>query len=279
MIDRTAFHKLSYGLYLITSANDEGRKMGCVANTFAQIASEPPLVSVALNKQNATTSAVQESGRFVASVLSEKATMELIGAFGFRSSLEFDKFADFDQEIDESQMPCVTQTACACFSVRVTQTVDAGTHLLLIGQVEEARALSDDAPMTYAYYHDVLRGKTPPKAASYNGGSNDGAQLEANARDAESDAPSTAGGAPTAADGALAAEGAAVVGEVEAVAAAEGVLEEAAAQEAATTGATRVAWQCTLCGYIEYMDELPDDYECPICGAGKEMFERIEVPA
>lgn len=260
MIDRAAFHKLSYGLYLITSADAEGRKMGCVANTFAQIASEPPLVSVALNKQNATTSAVQESGRFVASVLSEKATMELIGAFGFRSSLEFDKFANFDQEIDESQMPCVTQTACACFSVRVTQTVDAGTHLLLIGQVEEARALSDDAPMTYAYYHDVLRGKTPPKAASYNGGSNDGAQPEA-----------------------LAAEGAAVVGKVEAVAAAEDVIETAAAQEAAAASGdapkTRIAWQCMLCGYIEYMDELPDDYECPICGAGKEMFERIEVPA
>ena len=31
-----------------------------------------------------------------------------------------------------------------------------------------------------------------------------------------------------------------------------------------------------LCGYIEWTDELPDDFVCPICGAGKDMFERIE---
>ena len=27
------------------------------------------------------------------------------------------------------------------------------------------------------------------------------------------------------------------------------------------------------------VDELPDDFECPICGMGKEVFEKIEVPA
>ena len=41
----------------------------------------------------------------------------------------------------------------------------------------------------------------------------------------------------------------------------------------------RTAWRCTICGHIEYVDELPDDFECPICGMGKEVFERIEVPA
>jgi len=31
---------------------------------------------------------------------------------------------------------------------------------------------------------------------------------------------------------------------------------------------------CTLCGYeYECEGELPDDFICPICGAGKESFE------
>ena len=30
------------------------------------------------------------------------------------------------------------------------------------------------------------------------------------------------------------------------------------------------AWICTLCGYIYYGAEVPDDFKCPICGAGKE---------
>ena len=37
----------------------------------------------------------------------------------------------------------------------------------------------------------------------------------------------------------------------------------------------RVAWRCSICGYIVEAEELPDDFKCPICGQGKEVFERI----
>ena len=30
------------------------------------------------------------------------------------------------------------------------------------------------------------------------------------------------------------------------------------------------SWKCTICGYIAYKEELPDDYKCPICKAGKD---------
>lgn len=36
----------------------------------------------------------------------------------------------------------------------------------------------------------------------------------------------------------------------------------------------QTAWICTVCGYIYYGDEVPDDYECPVCGVGKELFEK-----
>ena len=35
-------------------------------------------------------------------------------------------------------------------------------------------------------------------------------------------------------------------------------------------------WRCSICGYIHEADELPDDFKCPICGAGKEYFELVE---
>jgi len=36
-----------------------------------------------------------------------------------------------------------------------------------------------------------------------------------------------------------------------------------------------VGWRCKICGY-EYMgEELPDDFECPLCGHPKEDFEPI----
>ena len=37
---------------------------------------------------------------------------------------------------------------------------------------------------------------------------------------------------------------------------------------------------CTVCGYVYDGDtpfeELPDDYVCPLCGVGKDMFEKEE---
>ncbi len=50
-------------------------------------------------------------------------------------------------------------------------------------------------------------------------------------------------------------------------------------------------WRCKICAYIYDEDlgnpdqgispgtkfeELPEDYKCPICGVGKDMFEKIE---
>lgn len=43
MIDKSAFRDLSYGLYIVSSMKD-GRAVGCVVNTFAQVTSDPPQV-------------------------------------------------------------------------------------------------------------------------------------------------------------------------------------------------------------------------------------------
>lgn len=220
MIDQTAFFSLSYGLYVIAS-KDGDRRVGCIANTFQQVTSSPLQVSVALNKENATTGVVRSSGRFTATCLSKEATMELIGAFGFHSSADRDKFADCATGADAQGLPYVAEPACARFSVRVKQEVDLGTHVLLVGEVEEAEKLGSCEPMTYAYYHQVKGGKTPPKASCY--------------------------------------------------------LPDVADAPAAETSQPKYAWRCTLCGHMEYVDELPDDFICPVCGVGKDMFERVEL--
>ena len=36
----------------------------------------------------------------------------------------------------------------------------------------------------------------------------------------------------------------------------------------------KTAWVCNLCGYVYYGEELPDDFVCPICSAGKEFFSK-----
>ena len=41
-----------------------------------------------------------------------------------------------------------------------------------------------------------------------------------------------------------------------------------------TTEKGKIAWICTICGYVYYGDDLPDDFKCPLCGASREAFER-----
>ena len=42
------------------------------------------------------------------------------------------------------------------------------------------------------------------------------------------------------------------------------------------TEKNKTAWVCTVCGYVYYGDEVPDDYRCPLCGLGKEYFKLKE---
>lgn len=41
-----------------------------------------------------------------------------------------------------------------------------------------------------------------------------------------------------------------------------------------TTAKGKTAWICSMCGYIYYGDEVPEDFKCPICGVGKEYFRK-----
>jgi len=42
-------------------------------------------------------------------------------------------------------------------------------------------------------------------------------------------------------------------------------------------------YECLVCGWVydeeeegTPFEELPDDYECPVCGAPKDQFEKVE---
>ena len=69
-MDQTAFFKLSYGLYII-STTSEGKDAGCVANTLHQVTSSPAQLAVTLNKDNYTEQLIEKSGRFSAVVLTQ----------------------------------------------------------------------------------------------------------------------------------------------------------------------------------------------------------------
>lgn len=167
-MDMTAFFSMSYGLYVV-SAEADGQRAGCVINTATQVTAEPPRIMVAVHKDNVTTGVIARAGAFTVTAIDKTADMPYIGNFGFRTSANFDKFDKYGCETSAVGSPYSPEHACALFACRVVETVDVGTHLLFIGDVVDARRLSDEEPLTYGYYHATLKGKTPPKASSYQG--------------------------------------------------------------------------------------------------------------
>lgn len=46
--------------------------------------------------------------------------------------------------------------------------------------------------------------------------------------------------------------------------------------KAAPEKSEKKRYVCTVCGFVYEGDELPEDYECPLCKHGREVFEEIE---
>ena len=227
-MDLKALRKISYGLYIISSKKGD-RINGQIANTVFQVTSEPPTISVCINKQNLTHEFINESGVFTASILSKETPMKFIGHFGFKSGREIDKFKDIKYRVGITGAPIVLENTIGYLEVEVINSLDVGTHTVFIGKMVDAGIIKEGEPMTYAYYHEVKKGRSPKTAPTY--------------------------------------------------------IKEEDQKEEKRVG----KYVCTVCGYVydpekgdpdsgikpgTSFEDLPDDWVCPICGAGKDDFEK-----
>ena len=62
VMDKTAFFTMPSGLYVVSAAAD-GLRAGCVINTAVQVTSTPPRISIAVNKDNVTSSVIASMRR------------------------------------------------------------------------------------------------------------------------------------------------------------------------------------------------------------------------
>lgn len=165
-MDATALYKFQSGLYVVSAATGDDYG-ACVINTGLQLTSAPLQVMVAVNKQNHTEGVIEQAGHFALTAITQEADMPYIGRFGFRSSVNFAKFEGIEKAETVLGDPYTPACAACVLACKVVQTLDVGTHMIFVGEVVDAQNLSSAMPMTYAYYHSTLKGKTPPKASSY----------------------------------------------------------------------------------------------------------------
>jgi len=161
-----AFHKLSYGLYIIATEL-KGEKFGYIGNTAFQVTSEPSQIAISSHKKNFTTDKILKSGKFTISVLKKEVNTSLIGEFGFMSGAEFDKFRNVKTITSLTGAPIVVDSSVAWFDCKVVNSVDVGSHVLIIGEVLDSDVLSGEEPLTYEYYREKYKMLAPKNAPTY----------------------------------------------------------------------------------------------------------------
>lgn len=223
-----ALFTVNCGMYVLSSRFGEEMD-GCIVNALVQVTAFPPQVVVSVNKENVTLSLIEQSGYFAVSVLDQDTPLQVIGLFGFRSGRDTKKFEQVKYFLGKTGLPILAEHTVAYVEAKVTGRLDAGTHILFLGEVVETEFVNPQVlPMTYGYYRDVKGGKVPRTAATYK--------------------------------------------------------EEKVRQEEIER------YRCKVCGYIydsRFGDpdsgipagtrfaDLPDTWVCPICGVGKDQFERV----
>ena len=162
-MEKNILRNLSYGMYVIGTKDD--KNVGCIANTVFQITSEPMTIAVSINHNNYTNEIIKRTNKFSVSILDEDVNSEIIGVFGYKSSKDIDKYKNIDyEEIDN--LPILKNT-CGNIICKVIEKVETSTHTIFIGEITNMINYSNKTPMTYKYYHEVLKGKSPKNAPTY----------------------------------------------------------------------------------------------------------------
>lgn len=163
-MNSNVLRNLSYGVYIVSTMDSE-RPTGCTANSAMQITSTPATIAVSINHDNYTNHCIDASGLFAVSILAETSAPSLIGHFGFQSGREVNKFDTISFEM-KSGVPVITDS-CGYIVCKVINKMETSSHTVFLGEVIDGDVLLSAPAMTYAYYHNVIKGKSPKTAPTY----------------------------------------------------------------------------------------------------------------
>lgn len=270
------YRNLSYGLYVVSTLDGE-RGTGCITNSVMQVTAEPATIAVSINHDNYTNQCIDGTGKFSISILAEDSSPSIISKFGFQSGRDVDKYADTDC-IERDGLPVVSDT-CGYLICKVINKMETSTHTVFLGEVTDGDVLRNAPAMTYAYYHKVIKGKTPKNAPTYLSADAAGRQTPNTVTVQQT--PNT----PTAQQESNLSMTQEQMVQGSNVSTGQQTPNVSAAQQLTDSGISqdnpvdKKRWICSVCGYIYEgetpFEELPADYTCPICKNEKGVFERL----
>lgn len=141
-----ALGKIPSGVGVLTSKNG-ATESAILASWFQQVAFEPPMVTVAVNKKRPILSVIRDSKRFALSLF-HTSQKELFAHFakGFEAGQNpFQGLAVARKKTDAA----ILSDAMAYLDCEVTAELEAGDHHLFIGRIIDGGILNDGHSMVH----------------------------------------------------------------------------------------------------------------------------------
>lgn len=142
---RSTLSQYPTGVSIITSADEEGRPVGgMTAGTFTSVSLDPPLVAFLPAKTSTSWPSIEDTGRFCINVLSAEQA-SLCKAFAVPGGNKFD---GVQWSHSQSGLP-VLEGAVISIECNLRDTIDAGDHVIAMGEVINMEILSDAKPLIF----------------------------------------------------------------------------------------------------------------------------------
>ena len=161
-MNKEVLKKISYGVYVVTTNNDT-KPTGCIVNSIMQITQDT--IALSVNHQNYTNESIKKNKRFAISILSKDTDDNIIPIFGFQSGRDINKCENVET-IDIKGIK-VIKNSIGYLICELIDTMETSTHSLFLAKITDGDIIENKEPMTYAYYHEVKKGKSPKTAPTY----------------------------------------------------------------------------------------------------------------
>lgn len=131
------------GVTIVTTM-DEKNPIGLTVNSFASVSIEPLMVLWCIDKRANSYETFKKTDKFAVNILAGDQKDE---CFVFASSKEKDRFSKTNWNLSSNNLPILDGTF-GVFECKKVNQVDAGDHLILIGEVIDLNK-NEKEPMLY----------------------------------------------------------------------------------------------------------------------------------
>lgn len=132
---KAAFRMISYGLYVLTAADDDRIAAGTVT-WLSQASFVPPLVMVGIKVGSSLHTAIEASQKFAVNILGAE-QKEVAQAFFRPSQVSGSTINGYPFEMGKTGAPLLTNVP-ARLEARVVNAVKRGDHTVFIGEILDA---------------------------------------------------------------------------------------------------------------------------------------------